>query len=146
MDFASAYPWLKSVHIIFVIYWMAGLFMLPRYFAYHAEAATGSAEAMTWQDRERKLMRIILTPAMAIVWVLGLWLAIGMGVLLEPWMLLKLLLVIGLSGLQGFFSRCHTDLAAGTSTRSSKFFRMLNEVPTLTVIVIVILIVVKPWG
>lgn len=146
MDFASIYPWLKSFHIIFVIYWMAGMFMLPRYFAYHAECAPGSEEDAKWQEREHKLLRIIINPAMALVWILGLWLAIGMEVLTSGWMILKLILVLGLSGLHGFFSRCRKDFVAGTNSRSSKFYRLANEIPTLTVIVIVILVVVKPFA
>lgn len=146
MDFGSLYPWLKSLHIIAVIYWMAGMFMLPRYFAYHAECAQGSAEDALWQDRERKLIRIIINPAMVVVWVLGIWLAIGLDVLTSGWMLIKLALVTGLSALHGMLSRWRKDFANGSNTRSSKFFRMVNEIPTLSVILIVLLVVLKPFA
>lgn len=146
MEFASLYPWLKSLHIIFVIYWMAGMFMLPRYFAYHAECEMGSAEDLAWREREAKLMKIIINPAILVVWVLGLWLAIGMGVITEPWMLLKLLIVTGLSGLHGVLSRWRKDFAAGANTRDTKFYRIINEVGPIAVIFIVILVVVKPFS
>ncbi len=146
MDFGTLYPWLKSLHIIAVIYWMAGMFMLPRYFAYHAECAQGSAEDRLWQDRERKLIRIIINPAMVVVWVLGIWLAIGLDVLTSGWMLIKLALVTGLSALHGMLSRWRKDFANGCNTRSSKFFRMVNEIPTLSVILIVLLVVLKPFS
>ncbi|MGI9323928.1 MAG: protoporphyrinogen oxidase HemJ [Pseudomonadales bacterium] len=146
MDFGSLYPWLKSLHIIAVIYWMAGMFMLPRYFAYHAECAQGSEEDALWQSRERKLIRIIINPAMMVVWVVGIWLAIGLDVLTSGWMLMKLALVIGLSALHGMLSRWRRDFANGSNKRSSKFFRMVNEIPTLTVILIVLLVVVKPFS
>ncbi len=146
MDFGSLYPWLKSFHIIAVIYWMAGMFMLPRYFAYHAECAQGSAEDTHWQQRELKLIKIIINPAMIVVWVLGLWLAIRMEVLTSTWMLIKLVLVTGLSGLHGMLSRWRKDFANGQNRKSSRFFRLVNEVPTLTVILVVLLVVVKPFS
>lgn len=146
LDFATLYPWLKSVHIIFVIYWMAGMFMLPRYFAYHAECEAGSAEDLKWREREAKLMKIIINPAIVVVWVLGLWLAIGLGVLTEPWFLIKLLIVTGLSGLHGVLSRWRKDFAAGNNTRDSRFYRIVNEVGPIAVIFIVIMVVVKPFS
>lgn len=144
MDFASLYPWLRALHIIFVIYWMAGMFMLPRYFAYHAECTPGSDEDARWQERERKLLRIIVNPAMALVWILGLWLAIGLGVLTSGWFIIKFIIVLGLSALHGMLSRWRKDFAAGNNTRTSRFYRLVNEIPTLSVIAIVLLVVLKP--
>ena len=146
MDFATLYPWLLALHIIFVIYWMAGMFMLPRYFAYHAECEAGSAEDLAWQDREAKIVKIIINPAMGIVFVLGFWLAGGLQVMGEPWFWAKFALVFALGGLHGFLSKCRKQFVAGTNTRTSRQFRMINEIPTLAVIPIVLLVVFKPWA
>jgi protoporphyrinogen IX oxidase len=96
------YIWLKSAHIIFVIFWMAGLFMLPRFFVYHQESAVGSEEAIKWVDRESKLIKIILNPSIIIVWVVGLFLAWNIGAMAEGWFHAKLLFVLGLSGYHGW--------------------------------------------
>ncbi len=145
MSFATLYPWIKSLHIIFVIYWMAGMVMLPRYFAYHAECEAGSDEDKKWQSRELKLMRIIINPSMVLAWVLGLTLAWNLGAFSQGWLQLKLLLVLGLSAMHGLLSRWRRAFAEGNNTRSSKFYRMVNEIPSLSIIVIVILVVVKPF-
>ncbi|SFP56520.1 CopD family protein [Sphingomonas rubra] len=146
----AAYDWVKAAHLIFVIFWMAGLFMLPRYLVYHQEAlAAGSdAEARTWIDREGKLRRIILTPAMIAVWALGLALAVNIGLLDGAgglgWLHLKLLIVFLLSGYHGWMVGYARKLAAGRPTLSGKRLRLLNEVPAFATIAIVILVIVKP--
>ncbi len=139
------YFWLKAGHIVFVIFWMAGLFMLPRYFVYHQEAEPGSAEEARWIDRERKLLRIILAPSIAVVWALGLLLAWHIGAFSQGWFHAKLLLVLALSGYHGFLASYAKKLARGERTLSGKALRMLNEVPGVAVAMIVILAVVKPF-
>jgi len=139
------YFWLKAGHIIFVIFWMAGLFMLPRLFVYHQEAEPGSPENEKWIDRERKLLKIILMPSIIVVWVLGIALAISTGAFSQGWLHAKLLLVLGLSGYHGFLASYAKKLARGERTLSGKALRMLNEVPGVAVALIVILVVIKPF-
>ena len=139
------YLWLKAGHIIFVIFWMAGLFMLPRFFVYHQEAESGSPENAVWVDRERKLLRIIMWPAMAMVWVLGLLLAMKTGAFQQGWFHAKLAVVLGLSLYHLWLAGYACDLAQGQRRVSGKRLRLLNESPGLAAIVIVILVVVKPF-
>jgi putative membrane protein len=147
------YPWLKAAHIIFVIFWMAGLFLLPRYYIYHQEAAQGSPEEARWVDRERKLRNVILNPAMIVVWVLGLALAyLGPDTMADGdtwfsfgWLHAKLLLVLGLSGYHGYMIAYGKKLAKGIRPASGKALRIMNEVPGIAVAIIVILVVVKPF-
>jgi protoporphyrinogen IX oxidase len=139
-----AYLWIKSLHLIFVIFWMAGMFMMPRFFAYHTEYAAGSEEYQKWCDRERRLMRIIINPAMILTWIFGLLLVLNIG--LGPlWLWIKLVLVTGLSAYHGMLSRWRKDFLAGRNTRSSKFYRLMNEIPTLATIPIVLLVIVQPF-
>ncbi|QLC25638.1 CopD family protein [Parasphingopyxis algicola] len=140
-----AYPWLRAAHIIFVIFWMAGLFMLPRFFVYHQEAPEGSEEASRWIEREDKLATIILNPSMLIVWVLGLTLAYYLNIWSQPWFHAKLFFVIALSGYQGWLMAYRKKLARGERPLSGKRLRMLNEVPGIAVAVIVILVIVRPF-
>ena len=139
------YYWLKAGHIIFVIFWMAGLFMLPRYFVYHQESAPGSPEEAAWIERERKLLKIILMPSMALVWLLGIALAFTIGAWDQPWLHAKLLLVIGLSGYNGYLRSYARKLARGERPLAGKSLRLLNEVPGIVVALIVVLVVVKPF-
>jgi protoporphyrinogen IX oxidase len=139
------YLWLKALHVIFVIFWMAGLFMLPRFFVYHQEAAPGSAEAAAWVDREAKLLRIILWPSLGLVWVLGLSLAVRSGALHQGWFAAKLLMVLGLTAYHVWLAGYAAALARGVRRLSGKRLRLLNEVPGLAAIVIVILVIVKPF-
>ena len=139
------YLWLKAGHVIFVIFWMAGLFMLPRFFVYHQEAAAGSEEAARWVDRERKLLRIILTTAIIIVWVLGIALASTIGAWTEGWLHAKLLIVLLLSAYHGYLVGYARKLAAGEQPLTGKRLRLLNEVPGIAVVLIVILVIVKPF-
>jgi protoporphyrinogen IX oxidase len=139
------YLWLKSAHLIFVIFWMAGLFMLPRFFVYHQEAVVGSEEDVKWIERERRLLRIILNPAMIIVWVLGLILMYQISAYKEGWFHAKLLIVLALSGYHGWMSSYAKKLAAGQRTMSDKKLRLANEVPGIAAAIIVILVIVKPF-
>ena len=139
------YLWIKAVHIIFVIFWMAGLFMLPRFLVYHQEATPGSPEDAAWAKRERRLIRIILNPAMIITWILGLTLAVKGGWFVAGWFNVKLLIVFALSGYHGWMSAYAKKLARGERTLSGKALRLINEVPGLAAAVIVVLVVVKPF-
>jgi len=139
------YYWLKAGHIIFVIFWMAGLFMLPRLFVYHQEAEPGSPENAKWIDRERKLLKIILLPSIIVVWVLGLALAMSTGAFSQGWLHAKLALVLGLSAYHGYLSSYANKLARGERRLSGKQLRLLNEVPGVAAALIVILVVIKPF-
>jgi protoporphyrinogen IX oxidase len=139
------YEWLKAFHIIAVIAWMAGMLYLPRLFVYHCEADVGSIQSETFKVMERRLLRAIITPAMIATWVLGLWLAWQGGWFKAPWLHAKLLLVILMSGVHGMLSRYVKDFAADRRRKSQKFFRIINEIPTVLMILIVILVVVKPF-
>jgi putative membrane protein len=141
----NVYPLIKAIHLIFVIFWMAGLFMMPRFFVYHQEAPAGSDEAARWAVREARLFRIILNPAQLIVWGLGIALAINIGAFAQGWFLAKLALVGSLSGYHGWMSGYARRLAIGERRLSGKALRLLNEVPSLATIIIVILVVVKPF-
>jgi putative membrane protein len=143
---AVTYFWLKAGHIIFVIFWMAGLFMLPRLFVYHQEAAEGSEEAARFVDRERKLLKIILTPSMIAVWLLGIGLVLATDATAQGlWLYPKLAIVLGLSAYQGYLSAYAGKLAKGERPLSGKALRLLNEVPGVAVALIVVLVVVKPF-
>jgi protoporphyrinogen IX oxidase len=139
------YPWIKAAHLIFVIFWMAGLFMLPRFFVYHQESAIGSDEDAKWISRETKLLRIIMNPAMVIVWLLGLVLVYQISAYKEGWFHLKLLIVLGLSAYHGWMVGYARKLASGVRTMSDKQLRLANEVPGIAAAVIVILVIVKPF-
>lgn len=145
----NAYPWVKAAHVIFVIFWMAGLFMLPRFLVYHQEAPPGSPEAAMWIERENRIRRIILTPAMALVWVLGLLLAANSGLFSGMqgmgWLHAKLGLVIVLSGYHGWAVGYARKLAAGKPTLTSRQLRIINEVPAILATLIVILVIVRPF-
>ncbi|MCL6249954.1 CopD family protein [Altererythrobacter sp. KTW20L] len=139
------YAWLKAGHIIFVIFWMAGLFMLPRYFVYHQEAAPDSPENAVWTDRERKLLKIILNPSLIVVWVLGLVLAYTTGAFTQGWMHAKFLAVLGLSAYHGYLAGYHKKLARGERSLTGKQLRLFNEVPGIAAALIVVLVVIKPF-
>ena len=141
----ALYPWLKALHIIAVIAWMAGMLYLPRLFVYHCETAAGTPEYERFALMERKLMRVIVNPSMITVWILGLTLAYVLDVWGEGWFHAKLVLVIVLSGLHGMLSRWRRDFEQGRNTRSPRFFRVINEVPAVLMALIVILVVVKPF-
>ena len=148
-DFYTAltltYAWIKAAHVIFVIFWIAGLFMLPRYYVYHQEAVPGSPEEARWVERERKLRNIIVTPAMVLVWGFGLTLAYITGAWNEGWLQAKLLVVLGLSGYHGYMVGYGRKLAAGQRPKSGKALRLMNEIPGIAAVIIVILVIVKPF-
>ena len=145
----AAYLWVKAAHIIFVIFWMAGMFILPRYLVHHQEGLGDPAEEARWITRERKLRHIILTPAMIAVWGIGLALAVNIGLLAGiqglAWLHAKLFVVFLLSGYHGWAVGYSKRLAKGQAGLSNRRLRMMNEVPALAVTVIVILAVVKPF-
>jgi putative membrane protein len=139
------YLWLKAGHIIFVIFWMAGLFMLPRYFVYHQEAAPGSPENALWIDRERKLLKIILWPSMIVAWILGLSLAITTGAIGQGWFHAKLAFVLALSAYHVWLAGYADALARGERRLTGKRLRLLNEIPGIAAAFIVVLVVVRPF-
>lgn len=140
-----AYIWLKAFHIIAVISWMAGLFYLPRLFAYHSEAEIKSDKAKTFEIMERRLLRIIMNPAMILTWIFGLWiLYIVPSWMHEGWFHIKFTLVIILTVFHHLLGRWRKDFLKGENKHSAKFYKIMNEVPTLIMIGIVILVVVKP--
>ena len=137
--------WLKALHIVAVIAWMAGLLYLPRLFVYHAEAKAGSELSETLKVMERRLLRYIMNPAMIVVWITGPLLAWQLGVYHDRWFVAKLLLVAGLSHFHHLLGRWRTAFAADKNQREAKFYRIINEVPTVLMIGIVVLVVVKPF-
>ena len=137
--------WLKAVHIMSVIAWMAALFYLPRLFVYHTEAAVGSQQSETFKVMERRLAKAIMTPAMIAVWVTGPLLAYGFEEFSSPWLHAKIALVLAMSGLHGYLLGCVRRFANDENTKSGKFFRVINEIPTVLMAAIVILVVVKPF-
>jgi protoporphyrinogen IX oxidase len=141
----AAYDWVKAVHIIFVIFWMAGLFIFPRYLVHHQEALGRPDEAAAWIEREAKLRQMILTPSMAATWVFGLILAASGDWWMFGWLHAKLVFVLFLSGFNGWAVSYSRRLARGEARWSSRRLRMLNEVPALAVVAIVFLVVLKPF-
>jgi len=144
------YAWIKAFHIIAVISWMAGMLYLPRLFVYHCGAETGSVQSETFKVMERRLLRAIINPAMIAAWLLGLWLAwhgpdSRYGWFASGWFQGKLVLVLGLSAVHGQLARWVKDFAADNNRHSEVFYRIINEVPTVLMIAIVILAVVKPF-
>jgi len=147
---ARVYLWLKAVHVIAVIAWMAGMLYLPRLFVYHCKAEPGSQQSETFKVMEHRLLTVIVNPAMVVVWAVGLWLAWEgpdprYGWFASGWLLAKLVLVVVLSGVHGMLSRWVRDFAADQNRHSEKFYRIINEVPTLLMIAIVLLVIIKPF-
>lgn len=139
------YLWLKALHLISLIAWMVGMLYLPRLFVYHSEVPAGSPQSETFKVMERRLLKAILTPAMIATWIFGLWLAWEGGWFRSGWLHAKIALVLGLSGLHGFLAGTVRRFAEDRNTRSSRFYRILNEVPTVALILIVLLVVLKPF-
>ncbi len=137
--------WVKALHIISVITWMAGLFYLPRLFVYHVDAPVGTPQSETFKLMERKLLKYIMNPSMIVVWATGPLVAFGFGELRSPWLHAKLLLVLALSGFHGYLAKSMRSFATDENRKSARFFRALNEIPTVLMILIVILVVVKPF-
>lgn len=142
---AALYPWLKSGHIIFVVFWMAGLFMLPRQMLYCHAAPPGSPEEAVWASRMAKLRAIILTPSLVAVWLLGLALATGLGAWDQGWLHVKLLLVLGLSAFHGYLVAQARKMAQGRRPLSEGQLRMWGELPAILLVLIVVLVVAKPF-
>jgi putative membrane protein len=141
----NAYLWVKAAHVIFVIFLMAGLFMMPRFFVYHQETAPGSPEDAKWIERERKLLKIILNPSLGLVWIFGLMLMVEIGAWHFGWFQLKFLCVLVLSGYHGWLSGYAKKLARGERPFGDRKLRMLNEVPGILVSIVVILVIVRPF-
>ena len=139
------YLWIKAFHVIAIIAWMAGMLYLPRLFVYHSETQKGSIQSDTFKIMERRLLKAIINPAMIVAWALGLYLVWDGGWYASGWLHVKVLLVLILSGFHGFLSRLVKDFAADRNTRPARFYRMINEVPTVLMIGIVILVIVKPF-
>ena len=140
-----AYPWIKAVHVVAIISWMAGLLYLPRLFIYHCDAEKGSVQSETFKVMERRLLTIIMTPAMVIAWVLGLWLAWTGNHLAQPWFLAKLAAVLALSAVHGYFSASVRAFNEDRNAKPPRHWRMVNEIPTVLMIAIVVLVIVKPF-
>ena len=140
-----AYPWVKAAHVTFVIFWLAGLFLLPRLYVYHQEATVGSPEDRAWIEREARVMSIIMTPAMIVVWILGLMLAFDIDAWHQRWFMAKFVIVVLLSGYQGWLSAYGKKLAKGERSLSGKAVRMLNEIPGIAAAIIVVLVIVRPF-
>ena len=140
----TGFLWLKALHVISIIAWMAGMLYLPRLFVYHCDAPAGSPGSETFKVMERRLLRAITTPAMIVAWLTGLTLAYWGGFFPAGWLHLKLAFVLILSGIHGYLSACVRRFAQDQNQRSARFYRFLNEAPTLCMIVIVIAVIVKP--
>ena len=140
-----AYLWVKAAHVTFVIFWLAGLFLLPRFYVYHHETPVGSPEDRAWIERESRVRSIILTPAMVIVWLLGLMLAFDIDAFRQGWFMAKFALVLGLSGYQGWLGVYGKKLARGERPLSGKAVRMLNEIPGIAAALIVFLVIIRPF-
>lgn len=145
----SAYLWVKAAHVVFVIFWMAGLFALPRFLVYHQEALPGSSEAMLWVEREAKLKRIILTPSMILSWLFGLMLATNIGLFDGQaglgWLHAKLALVILLSAYHGWAVGYARKLANGLPLLTGRQLRLINEVPALLIALTIVMVIVRPF-
>ena len=140
-----SYEIVKALHIISVIAWMAGLLYLPRLFVYHADTPSGSVQAETFKIMERRLLKAIMNPAMIFTFIFGIWmLVLAPALLTEIWMMIKIACVFGLAGCHGLFSRMRRDLENDRLPYSSKVYRIWNEAPTVLMIIIVVMAVVRP--
>lgn len=142
---SGLYLWIEAAHVVAVISWMAGMLYLPRLFVYHAGVLPDSPQSETFKVMERRLLRLIVNPAMVATWALGGWLAVDGGYLASGWFQAKLALVVALSAVHGLFARFVGDFAADRNLRSERFYRIINEVPTLLMVAMVVLVVVKPF-
>ena len=144
--FPSLYPWLKIGHVTFMVFWLAGLFMLPRQCIYMLDHAPGSEGEAKWADRMGKLRKIILTPSLIIVWMLGLTLALGLNAFSGAgWLHAKLALVLALSGYHGWLVAQTKKMARGERPLTEKTLRMIGEVPGLLLVLIVLLVYLRPF-
>lgn len=141
----QALPWLRALHVVAVISWMAGLLYLPRLFVYHCDAPAGSPQSETFKVMERRLLRAIMNPAMIVAWVVGLAMAWAQDLWGAGWMLAKLALVVAMTVMHHVLARWRKDFAADRNMRPARDYRIANEVPTLLMIGIVVLVFVRPW-
>jgi putative membrane protein len=139
------YLWLKAGHVIFVVFWMAGLFMLPRFFVYHQEVPAGAPENAVWIDREAKLLKIILWPSLVLVWVFGMSLAISGNWFTQGWLHAKLAFVVLLTAYQLWMADYARNLAVGRRKLTGKQLRLANEVPGVAAAIIIVLVIIKPF-
>lgn len=139
------YPWAKAIHVIAVISWMAGMLYLPRLFVYHVDAEKGSVQSETFKIMERRLLRGIINPAMTLSWIFGLWIAWRIFAFQGGWLHAKLAAVLVLSGVHGYLSAAVRAFAEDRNEKPARHWRIVNEVPTLLMIVIVVLVIVKPF-
>jgi putative membrane protein len=139
------YEWIKAVHVMAVIAWMAGMLYLPRLMVYHAEAVVGSIQSETFKNMERRLLKGIINPSMILTWVLGLYMAWSAFAFKGGWLHGKLLLVFILSGIHGYLAGRVRAFAEDRNDKSPRFYRILNEVPAVLMVLIVILVIVKPF-
>jgi protoporphyrinogen IX oxidase len=139
------YEWIKALHVVAIISWMAGMLYLPRLFVYHCEAEIGSRQSETFKVMERRLLKAIINPAMIVAWLAGLYLAWSGQWFTAGWLHVKLALVLAMSAVHGFFVRWVRDFANDRRLRSQKFYRIINEVPTVLMILIVVMVIVKPF-
>ena len=140
----TAYLWVKAIHVMAVISWMAGLLYLPRLFVYHCTVSARSEASETFKIMDRRLIKAIMTPAMVVTWAAGLLMAVDGGLFSQHWFHAKLVAVVAMTGFHLFLDRCRTRFAEDDNSHSQKFYRVLNEGPTLLMIAIVILVIVKP--
>ena len=148
MSLAALYPWIKALHVISVIAWMAGMFYLPRLYVYHTMLAPGSAESERFKVMERRLLKQIINPAMIATWLFGLLLVLTPGVIdwaHDGWWHTKLTMVLLMSGLHGAMSKWRREFLEDRNRRSARFYRIANEVPTVLMVVIVVMVIVKPF-
>jgi len=141
----DTYLWLKALHVISIIAWMAGLFYLPRLFVYHTQQKTGSETSELFKIMERRLLKAIMNPAMIASWIFGLIIAAKIHAFSEPWFHVKLLMVIGLTVFHIMLGKWRKDFEADKNQRTERFFRLINEVPTVLMIIIIIMVIVKPF-
>jgi protoporphyrinogen IX oxidase len=141
------YPWIKSFHVISMVAWMAGMFYLPRLFVYHCETVPGSAESERFKVMEYRLLRQIINPAMTATFVFGILLMLTPGVITwtEGWWYVKLTAVVLMTGLHGAMSKWRREFMEDRNTRSPRFYRIVNELPTVLLVIIVIMVIVRPF-
>ncbi len=142
---AEAYLWVKAIHVIAVISWMAGMLYLPRLFVYHCAAEAGSAQSETFKVMERRLLRAIIDPAMGVTWLAGLWLAWQSAAYMDGWFHVKFLAVLTMSAVHGYFAKAVRLFGEDRNEKPARFWRMMNEVPTVLMVIIVIMVIIKPF-
>ncbi len=142
---SAAYLWIKAIHVIAVMAWMAGMLYLPRLFVYHADVPIGSPQSETFKMMEYRLLTIIMHPAMVVSWVLGIWLVWQAGFHTQGWMWAKFAAAIAMSGVHGFLSASVRRFAQDANVKPARYWRLMNEVPTVLMFAIVILVIVKPF-